>query len=251
MKALTLGVLLCDSVHPDRLAVCGDYPQIFSDLFAEFSPSGFEIALRFYDVTEGHYPDNLRECHGYLTNGAGASVNDPDPWIATLAEFLRTLHAQDIPLFGICFGHQLIASALGGRVEQSTRGWGVGIHEVEVVAREPWMSPPSPSFRIACSHQDQVVDLPPGSVVLGSTPHCPVALFRCGSLVGIQGHPEFRSAYAEALLLSRRDILPRETFEPAHASFSFHPPDHALLVSWILHHLGGPPLTAADPPQTG
>lgn len=236
MKSLTLGVLLCDSVDPSRLHIAGDYPDLFRALFAEATPPGFHVSLRFYDVTTGHYPDDLAECDGYLTNGAAASVNDPDPWIADLAAFLRHLHAQGVKLFAICFGHQMIAHALGGSVAKSNRGWGVGIHEVAITHREPWMIPSANSFRIISSHQDQVTHLPPGAVVLASTAHCPVSLFRCGTLVGVQGHPEFTVPYARALLDSRREIIPPATTQQAEDSFAT-PPDRPRLASWIVHYL--------------
>jgi GMP synthase-like glutamine amidotransferase len=236
VNTLTLGVLLCDTVDPSRLHIEGDYPTIFTNRFREFTPAGFEVRLRFYDVTAGQYPDRLDECDGYLTNGAGASANDPDPWIARLADFFRHLHAEHAKLFAICFGHQIIAKALGGRVEKSTRGWGVGIHDIAVLHREPWMTPTADSFRVICSHQDQVVELPPDGVILASTAHCPVSMFRCGTLVGIQGHPEFSIAYAQALLDSRAEIIPADTRARATASFAIRP-NHALLVSWIVRYL--------------
>lgn len=233
MNSLSLGVLLCDSVGESRLHIDGDYRAIFETLFRENSPPSVEVSLRFYDVTNGEYPTRFDECAGYLTNGAGASVSDDDPWIESFESFVRHLFENKIRLFAICFGHQMIAKALGGHVERSERGWGVGIHEVDVVAREPWMSPRASSFRVVKSHQDQVVTLPPGGVILASTLHCPVSMMRCGSLVGIQGHPEFSVPYARALLESRHDVIPEATRETAHVSFALEP-DRSLLVSWML-----------------
>jgi len=236
MNKLTLGVLLCDSVDPERLHIDGDYPAIFTNLFRDHSPDGIEVSLRFYDVTTGQYPDQLHECDGYLTNGASASVYDVDPWIAKFANFVRQLHAEQVNLFAICFGHQMIAHAFGGRVEQSERGWGVGVHEITLTNHEPWMIPAAASFKIVCSHQDQVTKLPAGAKVLASTSHCPVSLFRYGALVGIQGHPEFSIAYGRALMESRAEVIPIETRNTASESFALKP-DHTLLVLWILHYL--------------
>lgn len=234
---LTLGVLLCDSVDPARLHIAGDYHEMFAELFRRHAPPEIEVTLRFYDVVAGEFPARFDECAGYLTNGAGASVYDPDPWIARLEEYLRTMAGAEVKLFAICFGHQMIAKALGGRVEKSERGWGLGVHRVTIDHHEPWMIPAADSFHIVKSHQDQVTELPPEAVVLASTPHCPVELFRCGSLVGIQGHPEFSIPYAQALMDSRAEVIPAETRNKATASFSHHP-DRALLVSWILAFLG-------------
>jgi len=235
VEKLTLGVLLCDSVHPDRLHIDGDYRAIFSHMFRTFSPTGVEVALRFYDVTTGEYPARLDHCDGYLTNGASASPVDDDPWIAPFGDFVRHLHETETKLFAICFGHQMIAHALGGRVEQSERGWGVGVQEVALLRSESWMVPSADRFDIISSHQDQVVELPPGAVLLGSTPHCPISLFRCGSLVGIQGHPEFSPAYARALMDARLESIPAETRAIALQSFALEP-DYPLLTSWILSY---------------
>lgn len=240
VNTMTLGVLLCDSVHPDRLHIEGDYPDIFTNLFRSCTPDGIAVSLRFYDVTANQYPEHLNECDGYLTNGASASVHDVDPWIARFEEFIRRLHRCETRLFAICFGHQMVAHALGGRVEKAQRGWGVGIHEVSITHEEPWMIPAAQSFRIISSHQDQVVELPPEAVVLASTPHCPVSLFRCGTLVGIQGHPEFSIPYARALLDSRAGIIPEHVRRTASGSFH-READQALLVSWMVRFLATPP----------
>jgi len=237
VNKLTLGVLLCDSVHPDRREIDGDYPDVFTGMFRRYSPSGCEVKLRFYDVISGQYPQRLDECSGYLTTGACASVNDPDPWITDFEQFVRDLHKRECKLIAICFGHQMIAKALGGRVEHSDRGWGVGVHEVTIHHPEPWMIPTARSFRIVLSHQDQVTELPPNAEVLASTPHCPISLFRCGTLIGIQGHPEFSIPYAGALMESRAGIIPAETRKQAFESFA-QEPDYTLLTSWMVHYLG-------------
>lgn len=274
MKELTLGVLLCDHVARDLLPVAGDYPDMFSRLFADYTPEGANVErdgdvvamrqrrigvspvfhgrdaratclfpqhltrvrLRFYDITVDEYPERLDDCDGYLTTGSATSVNDDEPWVAALEEFIRRLHDEQVKLFAICFGHQMVAKSLGGSVDVSERGWGVGVHEVVVARQEPWMIPEADSYNIIGSHSEQITKLPAGSVLLASTPHCPVAMFRCGSLVGIQGHPEFRGAYARALMNSRSDIIPATTRATAEESFTIRA-DYTLLVSWILRYV--------------
>ena len=109
-----------------------------------------------------------------------------------------------MPFIGICFGHQLIAKALGGTVVKSDRGWGVGVKEVEVSPDLGW----GESYRVLTSHEDQVEALPPGAEILGWNEHCPVSVMGVGStMLGIQGHPEFESAYSAALMESRRGTI--------------------------------------------
>lgn len=238
---MTLGVLLCDHVCQELQPIGGDYPEMFSKLFADHAPEGIEVRLRFYDVIRGDYPDQLDECDGYLTTGSAVSVNDDEPWIEKLAEFVRFLHQQQAKLFAICFGHQMIAKALGGKVDISERGWGVGVHKVAVSKEEPWMDPSDGYYHVIGSHQEEITQLPPDSVVLASTAHCPVAMFRCGSLVGIQGHPEFGATYAKGLLRMRSEIIPQSTRDRAMESFSTDP-SYGLLVSWILNYVDSPRL---------
>jgi GMP synthase-like glutamine amidotransferase len=235
VRPVTLGVLVCDSVKPELQAIAGDYREMFEQLFRDHSPDGFHVNLRHYDVRIGQYPQQLDECDGYLTTGSAASVNDDEPWIDALIRFIRRLQDEQVKLFAVCFGHQLLAKALGGRVAIADQGWGVGMHEATVSQQEPWMSPAADSYRLISSHKEQVVELPSGAVVLASTPHCPHAMIRCGSLIGVQGHPEFRAPYAEALMGTRPAIIPEQTRKEATESFRVGKPDHSLLTAWIVN----------------
>jgi GMP synthase-like glutamine amidotransferase len=236
VTSITFGVLVCDSVKPELQSIAGDYPDMFSSLFRDYPPAQARVSLRYYDVRVGHYPEALDECHGYLTTGSAASVNDDDPWIATLTQFIQRLHREQVKTFAICFGHQLLAKALGGSVAVSDRGWGVGLHEATIVHPEPWMVPTAASYRLISSHQDQIISLPPDTTVLASTPHCPHAMIRCGSLIGIQGHPEFRAPYAQALMDTRTTIIPEKTRNTASTNMGGEVPDHSLITAWIVNH---------------
>jgi GMP synthase-like glutamine amidotransferase len=173
-----------------------------------------------------------------IVSGSRHDAVADTPWIGQLAAFLRRAYARDLPTVGICFGHQLIAHALGGRVERATRGWGVGVHDAELTeAGAATLGAPA-RFSLLHSHQDQVVELPPGGQVVASTPHAPIAALRVGSLLGFQGHPEFRQAYAAALMESRTDRIPAEVRERARDSL-VRPTQHAEVARWIAAHLTG------------
>ena len=101
----------------------------------------------------------------------------------------------------------MMAHALGGRVGKSARGWGVGVHEFRIEQREPWMVPPLDAINVLMSCQDQVEDCPRTQWCWRTSAQCPVAMYRVGSLLGIQGHPEFEPDYAAALLERRRDRI--------------------------------------------
>ena len=224
---MKLGLLVCDHVRPEFLGIDGDYPDMFRRLFAGHD----DVELVVYDAINGDIPADPAECDGWLTTGSRHSVNDDEPWIRRLEDFVRAAAASGTPFIGICFGHQLIAKALGGSVVRSERGWGVGLKEVEVRADLGLGS----SFRILNSHQDQIELLPEGFEILGWNQHCPVAMIGFGgSLIGIQGHPEFDPAYSKALMESRRGrLIPEETVDAGLATLD-DPPDSDRLAEWLV-----------------
>jgi GMP synthase-like glutamine amidotransferase len=225
---MNYGLLQCDHVLEQFRPIAGDY----QDMFAGWLPG----AWRVYDLPAGQAPTGLDECDAYVTTGSRFSVYDDEPWIHAFAALVRRIHAAGKPFLGVCFGHQMMGHALGGRVEKSSRGWGVGVHRFQVHHAEPWMQPPAPSFHVLMSCQDQVSILPPGATVLAGDDHCPVGMFRLGSLLGIQGHPEWSPAYAEALLRHRRDRIGPAVVDAALASLS-QPLDGTLLRDWTERFL--------------
>jgi GMP synthase (glutamine-hydrolysing) len=226
MDVMRLGLLVCDHVRPEFENISGDYPDMFRRLFASHD----DVELVVYDAINGEIPADPSECDAWLTTGSRHSVNDDEPWIRRLEEFVREVASTDVPFVGVCFGHQLIAKALGGSVVQSDRGWGVGIKEIEV-NDDLGLG----SYRILNSHQDQIETLPPGGEVLGWSEHCPVAMLGVGdNLIGIQGHPEFEAEYSRALMESRRGhLIPEETVRAGLATLDA-PPDSGRLSDWIL-----------------
>ncbi len=222
-----LGLLVCDHVRPEFEHISGDYPDMFRRLFAGHP----EVEIVVYDVIGGDMPADPRECDAWITTGSRYSVNDDESWIRDLEQFVREVANEQVPFVGVCFGHQLIAKALGGTVVKSERGWGVGAKEVEVRGDLGL----GPSYIVLTSHQDQIEDLPPGAEILGWNEHCPVSMIGVGeNMIGIQGHPEFEAAYSEALMESRRGaLIPEATADEGLASLD-GTTNGDLLVDWIL-----------------
>jgi GMP synthase-like glutamine amidotransferase len=230
---MTIGLLLCDHVAEALRPIAGDYDAMFRNWLGPPFP---DATWRIYDLAAGQYPTDLAECDFYITTGSKASVYDDEPWIHAFAGLVRDIDQARLPMVGVCFGHQMIAHALGGRTVKSDRGWAIGVHTFDVSLHQPWMQPPRKRFSLLMSCQDQVQLLPPGAQVLASSPHCPVALYQAGTLLGIQGHPEWTPEYADALLEIRRERIGPALVDAARKTLS-QALDNALLARWIRHWL--------------
>ena len=112
---MKLGILKTDAVRPEWVPEFGEYPDMFIGLLRLADPA---LEFRVYDVEEGVYPEDIDEVDAYLITGSKSSVYDDQPWIATLMEFVRELDRRRKKLVGICFGHQLVAQALGDLCEE-------------------------------------------------------------------------------------------------------------------------------------
>lgn len=187
--------------RPPRPAIerFGTYPDMFMALLGR---DGFN--WRTYDVDGGELPAAPQDCDGYIVTGSAAGVYETDPWIERLLDFLRAAKGQ-ARLVGVCFGHQAMAQAFGGEVIKSPKGWGIGAHDYQVTSTEPWTGSAG-LIRLPASHQDQVVEAPPGADIIATSTFTPIAglAWRDQSAMSIQPHPEFDPAYATALIEARR-----------------------------------------------
>ena len=176
----------------------GDYPAMFRRLLLQSGDSA-----ETFDVALGQLPSDPSAWDACLVTGSSAGVYDPLPWIAPLKAFLNAASGRTA-LVGVCFGHQVMAEAFGGRVIKSPKGWGVGLHRYEA-RPDGWLSG-LPTLAVAASHQDQVVE-PPGDARLAAasdfTPFGALA-YPERRAISIQLHPEFEPDYALALIEARR-----------------------------------------------
>jgi GMP synthase-like glutamine amidotransferase len=231
---MRIGLLEADHVQERYRPIAGDYGDMFEQMVATADPTAEVVR---YDVREGVLPARPDECDAWICTGSAASVYDCEPWIDDLSELVRLLAQARVPFVGICFGHQLLAHALGGRTERAEGGWGVGALPMELVEQPSWARPARAEVTLLYSHQDQVTLLPPDGRVLARADHCPTAMLAVGDdMLGMQAHPEFGAAYLRALLNDRVDRIGTEATAAALATLD-RPTDEVLGAGWILAFL--------------
>jgi GMP synthase-like glutamine amidotransferase len=233
-----IGLLQCDRLDPEDAAVDGDYDVLFEALLA-----GRGLDLVRYRADQGHLPTSTTDCDGWIIPGSRLSVYDDVEWIHGLARFTERVLADDRPLVGVCFGHQMIGRVLGAPVERAPGGWNIGAIDYRLHWSAPGESaigdPARPnSFRLVASHRDQVLELPSGAELLASAPTCPVAAFTAGRALAIQGHPEFTAALARSLHRKRLGAVGPERVADADASLDT-PLDRDRVGAWIAAALTG------------
>jgi GMP synthase-like glutamine amidotransferase len=211
----------------------GSFPDMFARMIrAEDSSATFDVV----SIPDGEALPDARGLEAILITGAAAGVYDGLDWIAPLEEFVRTAHANGTPMVGVCFGHQLIAQALGGVVSKSEKGWGIGRHVYRVAPDNGVIG--GEHLAIACSHQDQVVEPPPGTrTIMFSqfTPHAGL-LYANGTTLSVQPHPEFDVDFANVCCELREGNAPDAVVATARASLA-EPLDSAKLGGAITRFL--------------
>jgi GMP synthase-like glutamine amidotransferase len=229
---MEIGILRTGAPPGDLESRFGRYDDMFERLL------GPDFELRPYDVAAGELPARTDTHPAFLITGSAAGVYEPLPWIEPLLALLREAKGKS-KLVGICFGHQAMAEAWGGRVEKSERGWAAGLQDYELVDRAPWMGENPPArLAVPVSHQDRVTVAPPGAEVLAHSAFSPFGMLAWGGdALSMQFHPEFEPDYTRALIEHRRARLPAP--DAAIASLEA-PDDRALVAGWIRGFLSSP-----------
>lgn len=229
-----LGLLACDSIWEPLRTRHGDYADMIA---AWLRDAGAHVELVNYAVHAGELPTRVDACDAWVLSGSRAGVYEELPWIPPLIDFVRAAHGARRSLLGICFGHQLLAHALGGRTERAPGGWGIGRLRV-ALRTTPAGPPPQAALDLFMAHQDQVMALPPGAVWLGAADHCPHAMFALGShVLGLQPHPEFTASFMDEMTRDESFRLSPAQRATALASYA-GAADNRLVGRWAAHFLG-------------
>ncbi len=211
--AVRLGILQAGRTPEGMIGQNEDYHRLFVSLLGE---SAFDY--RHWPVLDNEFPDSINDADAWLITGSRHGAYEDHDWIPPLEELIREIFAARQPMVGICFGHQIIAQALGGKVEKFNGGWSVGRVEYTLdpavfgAAEAPALS----GTPLMAFHQDQVIEAPESAVTVGSTDFCKhAALLYDDRVLTIQPHPEFDQHFVGALLQARGDILPSDVKDNA------------------------------------
>lgn len=181
--------------------------------------SGLEAsAFRTVAVHLGESLPDPEDIAGALVTGSGAMVTDREDWSEYTAGYLRELVAGEVPLLGICYGHQLIAHALGGEVGWHPRGREIGTYDIRLLPaarQDPLFKSLPECFPAHTTHSQVILRLPEGSRILAGNDFDPRHGVRFARRAwGVQFHPEFTSPVMCAYIRERRADLEREGLDP-------------------------------------
>lgn len=200
---MRIGILQCGKAPAQLADQSGDYPDMFIRLL-----DGRDFDFQTYHVEEMAFPADVRDADGWLLTGARHGAYEDHEFIPPLEEFIRRAHDEGVPMVGICFGHQVIAQALGGTVVKHPGGWVVGTQDYDFDGQ---------SITLNAWHQDQVVSLPEGAAVAGQNAACENAALVYGDWAyTVQAHPEFDDAFIQGLMEKRgKGVVPQELMDHA------------------------------------
>jgi GMP synthase (glutamine-hydrolysing) len=209
VSSASIAVLVTGDPIVQTRATRGD----FLELIRGAAPSHAALTWHAHDARVLDVLPDLTDALAVIVTGSPLSVTERAPWMERAAAALRELVRAEVPVLGICFGHQLLGHALGGRVERNPRGREMGSVEFTALEADPVVGGPG-AWLVNSTHVDAVVELPPGSRVVGSTALDPHAALRFGPLAwGVQFHPELDAEVMRQYIEARRPALIQENFD--------------------------------------
>jgi len=200
---MKIGILQTGHAPDALIETAGDYDRMFRSLLGGH---GFDFDT--YAVLDGHVPTGPDAADGWLITGSKFGVYEDHSWIPPLENLIRAIHAKGLPMVGICFGHQIIAQALGGHVEKYQGGWAVG--RVKYTQGDQMLT-------LNAWHQDQVTRRPDGARVLAGNDFCTNGILAYGDKIWtLQPHPEFTTSFVAGLIEKRgRGVVPDAALDAA------------------------------------
>ncbi len=209
---MKIGILQTGHAPDELLPRLGDYSDMFQQMLA-----GHGFDFETFNVVDMDFPASTTAADGWLITGSKHGAYEDHPWIPPLEDLIRGVHARKMPLVGVCFGHQIIAQALGGKVIKYPNGWSVGRTIYTLNGNE---------IALNAWHQDQVVERPEDARVLGSSAFCENAFLAYGDHIWtVQPHPEFGPEFIDGLIQGRgKGVVPDKQL--AEAAANLNAPTH-------------------------
>lgn len=200
-------MLLCDDLGPRIDAIGGEYTDLYRQLVESADPDGDRVDMVSFRAHDGTVPTagELASFDAVMIGGSKAGVYEDHPWLQPLMATVRTAIDAHIPTIGICFGHQVVATALGATVTPFEGGWnlsGIDYHFVDATQRHALDT--TDTMRLIAFHQDQVREVPVGTRRYLTADRCEIAGVVGDAILTMQPHPEFSSDVARAILESGR-----------------------------------------------
>ncbi|SIO56825.1 GMP synthase-Glutamine amidotransferase [Rhodovulum sp. ES.010] len=206
---------------PDALRdTYGDYPDMVERLLA-----GRGFTFQTYDVEHMEFPASVHAAEGWLITGSKHGTYEDHDFIPPLETFIRDAYGAEIAIVGICFGHQIIAQALGGHVEKFEGGWSVGPRDYEIDGQ---------TYTLNAWHQDQVIRPPEAAETVGHGTRCAHAALVYGNRAwSVQPHPEYGAGFIEGLMTHRAPgVVPEDRLAEARARLGT-PTDNGAMADRI------------------
>ncbi len=221
---MKIGILVTGHPPDELYDQFGEYDGMFRALLGG---NGFEFDT--YKVVDNQFPEDARQADGWIITGSRHGAYEDHPWIPPLEQLIRDIQDTGNPLIGVCFGHQIIAQALGGKVEKFRGGWAVGRTDYafgdQTVSLNAW-------------HQDQVTELPEGAQVLGTNDFCRNAMVSYGDTIWtVQAHPEYGNDFIQGLMETRGKGVVPDALMQAAANRSDAPDDNAKIARYMADFL--------------
>jgi GMP synthase-like glutamine amidotransferase len=197
---MKVNVLLCDVFEDIMPFENVSYNSMLMDMINRVRPD-IKIRYEFFEAFARDLPDTIEEDALYIIPGSRFDAYSDTPWLLELRHFIQELHDEKVKMLGICFGHQLIAETLGGRVEKAVVGTGLGVRNAKMISNKLSKELNLQEIRLNNYHQDQVVSLPKNATIHASSEFCPIELYSIDkNIICIQGHPEYDSNYMRYLI---------------------------------------------------
>ncbi|KAF3963285.1 hypothetical protein ACB098_07G073500 [Castanea mollissima] len=240
MGGKRFAILLCAEDSDYVKKVYGGYFGVFVRMLAEEGET-WDV----YRVASGEFPedDEIGLFDGFVITGSCNDAHGNDVWICKLLNLLKKLDSMKKTILGICFGHQILARALGGKTGRNVAGWDIGVTAIHLSSSNHFSSLKIPAtLSVIECHRDEVCELPPKAEVIAWSEKTGIEMFKYGNhIMGIQGHPEYTKDILLHLIdrLLNRDLIVESYAKEMKAKLGTCEPDREALRKLCISFLKG------------